>query len=316
MALPETIALDAIRTAADRLRRYHTPSPLLPVEVDGGMVHLKCENLSPIGSFKIRGAGNAMLAAPRESLREGVVTASAGNMAQGVAWWARRLGVPCTAVVPERAPAAKLVPFQAMGGVVRRVAFEEWWETLVRRGHPDVRGHFIHPVADPEVIAGNGTIGLELAAACPEAESVLVPFGGGGLACGIAAALRGLGHPGRVIACEVETAAPLTASLAAGEPVAIAHTPSWVDGIGGGGVLPEMWPLIQRLVPEAVVSSLDEIGAAVRYLAARAHLVAEGAGAAGLAPVLAGRVRAAGTVVILSGGNIDPPVLAGLLDPS
>ncbi len=271
---------------------------------------LKCENLFPIGSFKLRGAGNALLMADPAELQQGVVTASAGNMAQGVAWWTRRLGLRCTAIVPDYAPAAKLGPFERMGGRVVRVPFDEWWQTLTDRGHPDVTGFFLHPVADSNVVAGNGTLGLELLDTLPDVDTVLVPFGGGGLASGIAVALDG---KARVVGCEVETAAPLRASLEAKKPVSVEHQPSWVDGIGGGGLLPEMWPLVEARVPEALVSSLEEIGGAIRYLFARNQLVAEGAGAASLAPVLQRRVRGGQMVCIVSGGNIDPELFARIL---
>lgn len=313
MALREGVTLARVHSARERLSPHLTVTPVVPLPVGEGTVHLKCENLHPIGSFKLRGAGNALLEAPPARIASGVVTASAGNMAQGVAWWARKLGVPCTAVVPDTAPDAKLIPFEALGGRVLRVPYQEWWVTLERRGHPDAQGYFVHPVADPAVVAGNGTLALELLEQVPDLHTVLVPFGGGGLSCGIGATLHAMGRKVRVIGCEVETAAPLRASLAAGCPMVVDRIPSWVDGIGGSGMLEEMWPLVREVVPEAAVSSLAEVAHAVRVLAGEARLVAEGAGAASLSAVLAGRVDPAGVVCVVSGGNINPEILASIL---
>lgn len=313
MQLREEVTLARVHAARERLSGHLMVTPVIPLPVRDGTVYLKCENLHPIGSFKLRGAGNALLEASPDEIASGVVTASAGNMAQGVAWWARKLGVSCTAVVPDTAPDAKLVPYAALGGRVLRVPYADWWRTLEQRGHPDAPGYFVHPVADPAVVSGNGTLALELLEQVPELHTVLVPFGGGGLAGGIGATFRALGRSVRVIGCEVETAAPLRASLAAGAPTAIDRTPSWVDGIGGSGMLQEMWPLVREVVPEAAVSSLAEVAHAIRVLAGEAHLVAEGAGAASLAPVLAGRVDPAGVVCVVSGGNINPDVLATIL---
>jgi threonine dehydratase len=288
-------------------------------------IWLKLECLQPIGSFKIRGAANAMALAPRDSLGAGVATASAGNMAQGVAWVARALGVPCTVVAPDHAPATKLDALARLGARVEKVPFARWWQVLEERSYPGLDGLFIHPVADEAVIAGNAGIGLEILEDVPEPAAVLVPYGGGGLSSGIALALRAAGSGVPVFACEVATAAPLAASFAAGEPRTIEYTPSFVDGIGGRGVLAEMWPLVRALLAGACVSALEEVAAAVRMLATRAHVVAEGAGGAALAAALGGaRVTGADgspgalpegpLVCVISGGNIDPAKLAAILD--
>ena len=276
-------------------------------------IYLKLECLQPIGSFKLRGAGNAMALAPREALARGVYTASAGNMAQGVAWNARRLGIPCTVVVPDHAPAAKLSAIERLGGRIVKVPMERWWQVLVEHHYPGLEGLFVHPVSDPAVIAGNGTIGLEILEDLPDPDAVLVPWGGGGLSCGIASALRPLRPSAKVYGCEVETAAPLAASLAAGRPVAVDYAPSFVDGIGARGLLPEMWPLAKALIAGSIVSSLDEIAAALRLLVARARVVAEGAGATSVAAALSGRAGGGKVVCVVSGGNIDAAVLATIL---
>jgi threonine dehydratase len=304
-----------VRAARERLAGLVVRTPLVRLALDEAPaeIHLKLECLQPIGSFKIRGATNAMALAGPERLRDGVYTASAGNMAQGVAWSARRLGVAATAVVPEHAPQAKLSALARLGARVEKVPFDAWWQLLVDRGQPGRKELFIHPVSDLAVMAGNGTIGLEILEDLPDVETVLVPYGGGGLSCGIASALRGSGSRARVIACEVDTAAPLSAALAAGGPVPTPYTASFVDGIGGKSVLAEMWPLASRLLDGALSSPLDDVAAAVRLLAERAHVVSEGAGAAPVAAALSGRAGRGKTVCVVSGGNIDARVLARIL---
>jgi len=310
----EAPTLAEIRAARERLAGLAVRTPLLRLAVDGpGEIHLKLESLQPIGSFKIRGAGNAMAQAGPERLRGGVYTASAGNMAQGVAWTARRLGVAATAIVPDHAPEAKLRALGRLGARVEKVPFDDWWRLLVENGQEGRDGFFIHPVSDPAVMAGNGTIGLEILEDLPDADTVLVPYGGGGLSCGIASALRGSGSRARVLACEVDTAAPLSAALAAGRPVPTAYTPSFVDGIGGKSVLAEMWPLASRLLDGALAVPLADVAAAVRLLVERAHVVAEGAGATPVAAALSGRAGAGRIVCVVSGGNIDAQVLARIL---
>jgi threonine dehydratase len=274
---------------------------------------LKLENLQPIGSFKIRGAGNAMRQLSADALRDGVCTASAGNMAQGVAWCARDMGVPCRVIVPDQAPKAKTDAVEALGASVIRVPFEDWWKVMESHETRGVAGAFIHPVENSHVIAGNGTIALEIVDELPDVGTVIVPFGGGGLISGIGAGLRALRPNVRVIAAEVETAAPLRASLDAGEPRAIQRIPSFVDGIGGASVLPGMWSLVRQVVDECVVVSLDEVVAAIRILVRQGKMIAEGAGAASLAVARSGQPRRGPVVCVISGGNIDAAVLGGIL---
>src|SRR5512147_1350733 len=234
-AMPATlksISLEDIRAARVRLVGSAIRTPLIRLNVDDAPaeIYLKLENLQPIGSFKLRGAGSAIGLASPEQLAKGVYTASAGNMAQGVAWHARRLGIPCTVVVPDHAPETKLAAITRLGATFIKVPFDDWWQVIVTHHYPGLEGFFVHPVSDPAVMAGNGTIGLEILEDLPDVDGVVVPFGGGGLSCGIAAAISSLRPEARVFASEVETAAPLAASLAAGRPVRVDHTPSFVDG--------------------------------------------------------------------------------------
>jgi threonine dehydratase len=278
-----------------------------------GEIHLKLENIQPIGSFKLRGALNAVLQTPRDELQAGVITASAGNMGQGVAWAARELGVPCSVVVPEHAPETKLAAIERLGGRSVKVPYDRWWEAIVTSSFPEIEGVFVHPVQDERVMAGNGTIGLELVDDLPNLAAVLVPFGGGGLSVGIASAVKAVRPQARVYAVEPETGAPLTASLGAGEATPVDYRPSFVDGSGAPALLPAMWERARDVLDGAFSVSLDETAAAVRLLAERARVVAEGAGALALAAALAGHGGDGPVVCIVSGGNIDSAKLATIL---
>jgi threonine dehydratase len=284
----------------------------VPLGVDD-RIRLKLECLHPIGSFKLRGAFSAIRAASARELAEGVVTASAGNMAQGLAWAAREAGVPARVIVPADAPRAKLDRVEALGAELVPVTHVEWWQAMVDRGRAGVDGLFVAPAAEEAVMAGNGTIGLEIAEDAPEFDSVVIPWGGGGLTTGIASALKALRPQVRVVTAEPETGAPLAAAFAAGEPREIEFEPSWVDGAGGRALLPGMWERARALVDEAVAVPLVEVEEAVRLLASRAHVVAEGAGALALAAALRRDDRC---VCIVSGGNIDLDVYARIVSPA
>jgi threonine dehydratase len=307
--------LAAIRAAAERLRGVAVRTPLirLPVDDAPAEIWLKLETLQPIGAFKIRGAANAMAMASPEQLAQGVYTCSAGNMAQGVAWMARARGIPCTAIVPEHAPRAKRDAIERLGGTVIPVPFADWWQVMITHRFDGMRGLFIHPVSDPNVMAGNGTIGLEILEDLPDVDTVMVPYGGGGLACGIATALRATRPSARVLASEVETSAAFSAALTAGAPTAIAYTPSFVDGIGSAQVLDAMWPRARELLAGSCVVSLDAVRAAIRLLVTRMRVVAEGAGASSVAAALSGGAGGGRVVCVVSGGNINPTTLAEIL---
>jgi threonine dehydratase len=288
------IAGSALRTPLVRLN-----CPDAPAEI-----YLKLENLQPIGSFKIRGAANAMARMPDEQLRRGVLTASAGNMAQGVAWRARELGVPCTVVAPDTAPAVKLEAVKRLGARVVPVPFDRWWQTFQERAYPGVDAAFVHAFDDPDVMAGNGTIGLEILEDLPEVDAVVIPWGGG-LTCGVAAAVRAKRPGCRLYAAEVATAAPLIASLAAGRAVVVDHRPSFVDGIGSKTVFPQILERARPLIDGSLVAELAEVAAALRLLAERNRVIAEGAGACPVACALAGKAGVGKVVCVVSGGNID-----------
>jgi len=289
-------------------------SPLVRLEVDAPCeIWLKLECLQPIGSFKIRGATSAIRQAEPAEWRDGVWTTSAGNMAQGVCWVARELGVPATVVAPDHAPRAKLDAVERLGGRTITVPWDTWWETMENGAYPGLAGFFVHPVLDERVMAGNGVIGLELAEQLDGIDAVLMAWGGGGLTTGVASALAAVSPATRVIACEPETGAPLTASLAAGAPVEVDYRPSFVDGAGSKALLAPMWDRAQRLVSAATAVTLRDAAEAVALLATRARVVAEGAGSLPVAAALAGHGGGGRVVCVVSGGNIDAERLAEIL---
>jgi threonine dehydratase len=310
------LSLAAIEDARRVIASHAIRTPLVRFNFDSapGAIYLKLENLQPIGAFKIRGAANAIARLSPDKLERGVVTASAGNMAQGVARCARALGVPCTVIAPETAPETKIEAIERLGGRVIKVSFAEWWRAFAERTFPGVEGTFIHAFDDPDVMAGNGTIALEILEDLAEVDAVVIPWGGGGLTCGIAAALRELKPSCKIFAAEVETAAPLTASLAAGAPTEVDYQPSWVDGIGAKAVFPQMFERARKLIDGSLVANLDSVAEALRLLITHNHIVAEGAGACPVACALSGKAGIGNIVCIVSGGNIDAAKLALLLN--
>src|SRR6186997_185615 len=310
-----SISLQDIKDAQQRIKGKVNRTPLIRFYGEDlpGEIYLKLENLQPIGSFKLRGAYNAISTADRSLLNEGVYTASAGNMAQGVAWNARMMKIPCTVIVPDHAPQTKLDAITRLGARFIKIPFNDWWQVLVTRKFEGMKGLFIHPVSDPAVIAGNGTVGLEILEDLPDADTVIVPYGGGGLISGIATAIKAIKPGVKVFASEVETAAPLAPSLATGEPIKVEYIPSFVDGMGSAGLLTEMWPLVRKLVNGSIVLSLKQIADAIKLLIERSRVIAEGAAGSSLAAALTGKAGTGKTVCVLSGGNIDAEKLIRIL---
>jgi threonine dehydratase len=313
---------EAVIAASEEARRniagIAIRTPLVRLNTDGirnagGIepeIYLKLESLQPIGSFKLRGAANAMAHTPADQIARGVLTASAGNMAQGVAYCARQRGVPATVIAPETAPETKMRAVERLGGRIIKVPFDQWWKTFEERSFPGVDATFIHAFDDTNVMAGNGTIALELFEDLPDIDAIVVPWGGGGLACGIAQVMKALKPSVRVYAAEVETGAPLSASLAAGKPVVVEHRASFVDGIASKTVFPSMLKLARKLINGSIVVKLDEIAAVIKFVAERNRVIAEGAAACAVAAALSGKAGSGKVVAIVSGGNIDLKKLA------
>ena len=309
------IELAAIEAARERIADVAVRTPLVRLRTDDAPadIYLKLETLQPINSFKIRGAANAIRSAAPETLSQGLLTASAGNMAQGVAWVARELGLPATIAVPEHAPEAKLAAIKRLGGRVLPMPYEDWWQAIVTSRIEGMDGLFVHPVQDEGVMAGNGTIGLEILEDLPHPDAVVIPFGGGGLTVGIASAINALSPDTKIYTAEPETGAAFSAAFAAGEPVEIPYEASFVDGSGSRRVLDTMWPRLEPLVDGAFAVPIADAADAVRTLAERIRVIAEGAGALALAAALAGRAGTGQVVCIVSGGNINLATLAEIL---
>jgi len=307
--------MSQIRSSREHVARSANRTPLVRLNVADAPaeIYLKLENLQPIGSFKIRGAANAIQRMSADELKKGVLTASAGNMAQGVAWQARELNIPCTVIAPDTAPQTKITAIERLGGRVIKAPFEEWWRVFQERAYPGIDAAFVHAFDDVDVMAGNGTIGLETVEDLPDVDTVVVPWGGGGLACGIAAAMRELKPSVKIYAAEAATAAPLAASLAAGSPQTVDYQPSFVDGIGAKSVFPQMLERAQSLLDGSLVAELNAIADALRLLAERNRVIAEGAGATPVACALSGQAGTGKIVCVVSGGNIDFEKLCGIL---
>jgi threonine dehydratase len=316
------IPLAAIEEAAASVYQAAIRTPLVrlefPFPTDKGPtreIYLKLEALQPIGSFKIRGAWNAVRALAPQTLAGGVWTVSAGNAAQGLAFAARRAGAPCSVMVIDTAPKTKLHAIERLGARVVPASYDECWKTVEQHGSDRMHGHFVHPFDDDKFIAGNGTAGLEILEDLPEVDAVVAPIGGGGLLAGIGAAVRALKPAVKVFAAEPETAAPLSTSLARGEPSYFENwSASFVDGAGGRSVLPTMWPLLKALVDDSIVVSLADVRAAMKLTAERVHVIAEGAAACAVAAALSGRTGGRKIVAVVSGGNIDLARFAALVE--
>ncbi len=312
----DPIGLEEIHRARERLGSSVLRTPLVPLDgsPDPPRIFLKLDCLQPTGSFKVRGAGNSLASALESGPVPGVYTTSAGNMGQALAWHAHRRNVPCTVIAPDTAPRVKLAGIERHGARIVQLPWDEVWHIGETRSYaPLADQRYLHPFADRPMIVGNATAGLEIADELPDVATVFVPFGGGGLIAGVASALRLVRPSCRVVACEPETAAPFAASLAAGRASSVDRRPSFVDGIGARNVIPEMWDTVHGLVTEARTPSLRAIADAVRFCFERHRVVVEGAGAASLAAALAEPPGRGPAVALISGGNIDLPVLEKIL---
>jgi threonine dehydratase len=324
------IPLSAVRDAATAVYGAAVRTPLIRVDLPEGSaerlalgdaeLYLKLEVLQPIGSFKIRGAYNVVRQLTPAQLEQGVWTVSAGNAAQGVAFAARKAGARCSVMVMDTAPETKIRAIERLGASIVRATYDECWRTVESHGSDRMTGYFVHPFDDDRFIAGNATVALEILEDLPDVGAIVAPLGGGGLLAGIATAIRELKPATRIFAAEPETAAPLSASLAAGRPVYFDNwQASFVDGAGGKSVLPTMWPLLASLSGSLVVS-LAETARAMKLVAERTHIIAEGAAGCAIAAALSGRAsspsRPSGrdpVVAVVSGGNIDLAKFAALV---
>jgi threonine dehydratase len=311
------VTLDEIRAAQVRIRGVVIRTPLIRLRHGIGEapeIWLKLENLQPINAFKLRGAANAVALLPPEERRKGVWTISAGNAGQGVAYAAREAGVPCTVVVIETAPETKIERMRALGARLVKAPFDACWKAMEARAFPGVDGTFVHPFDDADFIAGNATVGLEILEDLPQVKTIVTAIGGGGLITGVGSAVRAVAPHVRILGAEPETAAPGARSFDAGAPQEFdGWQASFVDGAGGKSIFPRMWERMQGVVDGSIVVTLDEVRAAMRIVAEKARVIAEGAGALGVAAALSGRAGDGPIVAVVSGGNIDLKKFAELV---
>jgi threonine dehydratase len=302
------VTLAEIQQARERIADTILRTPLVRLELGPGApdIRLKLENLQPINAYKLRGAANAVALLSDAERRRGVWTISAGNAGQGVAYAARKAGVPCTVVAIETAPAAKLERMRALGATLVLVPYEVAWKALDDRSYPGVEGTFVHPFDDHNFIAGHGTMGLEILEDAPDTAAIITAIGGGGLITGVASAAKALKPSIRVWGAEPETAAPAALSFERGSPqVFSAWQASFVDGAGGQSLFPRMWQRMKPVVDGSIVVTLEETKRAMRMMAEKSRVIAEGAGALPLAAALTGKAGPGPIVAVVSGGNID-----------
>jgi threonine dehydratase len=310
------IELAEIEAARARIAGTIVRTPLVRLELGPGHpdIRLKLENLQPINAYKLRGAANAVAMLSQADRARGVWTISAGNAGQGVAYAARRAGVPCTVVVIETAPASKVERMRALGAELVLVPYATAWKALEERAYPAVAGTFIHPFDDHDFIVGHGTMGLEILEDAPDVAAVIGAIGGGGLVVGVGSAIKALKPEVGIWGAEPETAAPAARSFAAGSAQTF---PDWqasfVDGAGGQSVFPRMWERMQPVVDGSIVVSLEETRAAMRLMAEKARIISEGAGALALAAALTGKAGPGPIVAIVSGGNVDLQTFCDIL---
>ena len=302
------IKLSEIREARNRIAGTIVRTPLVKLELGPEFpdIRLKLENLQPINAYKLRGAANAVAMLSDEERKLGVWTISAGNAGQGVAYAARKAGVPSTVVAIETAPKAKLDRMRALGAKLILVPYEVAWQTLEARAYPGAEGTFVHPFDDDNFIAGHATMGLEILEDAPDTAAVIGAIGGGGLITGVGSAMKALKPDVKVFGAEPETAAPAALSFEKGSPQVFEKwEASFVDGAGGQSMFPRMWERMKLVVDDYIVVTLEETKAAMRLMAEKARVIAEGAGALPLAAALTGKAGKGPIVAIVSGGNID-----------
>jgi threonine dehydratase len=302
------IQLHEIREARRRIGQTILRTPLVRLEMGQGHsdIRLKLENLQPINAYKLRGAANAVAMLSEAERRRGVWTISAGNAGQGVAYAARHFGVPCSVVVIETAPASKVERMRRLGAKLILVPFDDAWNAMEERAFAGAEGTFVHPFDDQNFVTGNATLGLEILEDAPDVASVIVAIGGGGLLTGVGSAIKALKPEVKVWGAEPETAAPGALSFAKQSPQIFAHwKQSFVDGAGGKSIFPRMWERMRPVADGSIVVSLEETKRAMRLLAEKTRVIAEGAGALSVAAALSGKAGSGPIVAVVSGGNID-----------
>ena len=307
--------LEDVQEAAKRIAPWCVRTPLMPLDLadPASEIYLKLENIQQIGVFKARAICNILLSADPTELEKGVYTLASGNGGLGLAWMARELELQARIYAPESAQATLVDRMRQLGSTVELMPGDEWWQLIVNKGKPDDPGYYVDGVRSAAALAGNGTVVTELLEQLPGVENIILPFGGGGLACGIAVIIKALKSATRIIVAECETATPVTAALEAGKPVLVETRPSFVTSANAPTVLQDMWPLLSEFIDDSIVVSTDDVAEAVRTIFRETHVVAEGSGALPLAAALKGAGVKGKTVCLVSGGNIDASMMSTIL---
>jgi threonine dehydratase len=312
----EFVSLDEVQAARDRIACDVPRSPLIRLNMDSqpAEIYLKLENLMPLGSFKIRGAVNVLKKADKEQVSKGISSASSGNWALALAWVARQMGISCSVIVQDTTSETKLSPLKELGATFMKLPFDDWFEMLSTSKYEELEGFFIHPVFNKDIWAGHGTIAVEILEDLPDVDAVVLPYGGGGLCCGISSVFRALKPDTKFFIGEVDNAAPVTEALAAGEPKTITRKPMPFHCVGATRVLTPMWPLVSQSLNGSVVVPVEEVAEAIRLLARQNHVIAEGSGALPVAGALTGKAGSGKVVCVVTGGNIGFDILMKILN--
>ncbi len=307
--------LEDVQAAARRIAPFCVRTPLMPFESDNPDVeiHLKLENIQQMGAFNARAICNVLLSAEPEQLEQGVYAVVSGNGGLALAWMARELDVSARIYARESTQPWLVQKIQGLGASVELIPEDTWWQLIMDRGHTEEKAYYVDSLFGAQALAGYGTVVTELLEQLPSVETIVIPFGGGGLACGIASVIKSLKSATRLIIVECDTATPLTSALESGNPVRVETRSSFITGTTAPAVLDDMWPLLSKLVDDSIVVSRDEVADAVRKILNEAHVAAEGAGALPLAAVLKDKSIKGKTVCLVSGGNIDADMMSTIL---
>ena len=309
------VPIEEVYAANERISAFCYRTPLVRLNAGGlpAEIYLKLENLQPYGSFKVRGVSNLLKKATKEQLKDGICTVSSGNLGLALAWMAKQFGHRCTVVVPDTSSDVKLASLKEAGARIMRYPFEEWFEIVSSGEIGDLKGHFVHPSFDSDMMEGNGTIALEILADLPDVDAVIMPYGGGGLCCGLSFAIQALKPDTKLFVSEIETSAPVYAALAAGEPKEIEMRQAPIHCVGSTRVMTQIWPWVSRYLTGSIVVTPGEVVDAIRLLAEKNRVIAEGSGALPVAAARTGKADSKKVVCVVTGGNIDIDMLVKIL---
>lgn len=309
-------SLDDIRIAEERLKGIIVRTPLLQLDSpkETGDILIKPEVLQPTGSFKIRGVYNWVASLTPNECKKGFSTFSAGNTARSLGYVAQIYGVSCRSILPEYAPANKVEALRNLGVETLLVSFDEMIKWVFAEGWKRESYAFLHPWTEPKMIAGHGTIGLEIIEDLPDVQTVFVPVGGGALIAGVGGAIKELKPSVRIVGVQTRSYPSLQASFQAGKPVWIDPKPTICDGVAVPFVADQMYPLLRKIVDDVVTVPEEKVKAAIKQLMLKNKLIVEGAGALSIAAALEMPAEKQGkTICLVTGGSIGPEALSTII---